>query len=112
MGMDVCVFSKSPIPFIYGKNWKALRLALYSWVKTAPIRAAVSLANGYILNHIEGLDTPFNLFRTLKNIYGSRLKCEAGYMGFDNSGVYRKIHPIASGDKPLNKEASSIDSLQ
>lgn len=74
-------------------------------------RAAISLANGYVLNHIEGLDTPYNLYKTLKKIYGSRLRCEAGYTGFDG-GEYKIVYPVGPSERPANAEASIIDSLQ
>ena len=94
------------------KKWETSPPNFIAFGKNCSSRAASSLASGYVVNHIEGLDTPYNLYKTLKKIYGSRLRCEAGYMGFDSNGEYKKIFDIGTSEKPSNKEASSIDSLQ
>jgi hypothetical protein len=75
-------------------------------------RLAFSLVSANILDFIEGLDTPYNLYRTLKRIYGFQLRCEAGYMGFDTTGEYKIIRPIEPDSKPSETRASSIDALQ
>jgi hypothetical protein len=75
-------------------------------------RAAIALNAGNVISHISGLDTPYNLYRTLKKVYGSRLQCEAGYAGFQG-GEYKIVYAPAPGDKPTtDTNASSIDVLQ
>lgn len=94
------------------KEWEANPPNFIFLGENCSNKAAISLAAGHVLSHIQGLDTPYNLYRTLKKIYGSSLKCEAGYAGFDG-GEYKIVHPLAPGDQPAqDAEASIIDVLQ
>lgn len=52
-------------------------------------RAANSLTAGDVLHHVRGIDTPFHVFRTMREIHGNSVRTEAGFAGFDDQGVYR-----------------------
>jgi hypothetical protein len=61
-------------------------------------RAADTLRAGGVMYGIENLETPYNLFKTLKKRYGDSLKCTAGYAGFGTDGIYGIQRSISSSD--------------
>jgi hypothetical protein len=76
-------------------------------------RAAIALAEGHVITHIKGLDTPYNLYRTLKQIYGPALECTTGFAGFEG-GEYKIVYKVDASDVPatFRDGSSMIDALQ
>lgn len=65
---------------------------------------------GILGGGISGLDTPNHLFEALRNTYGGKLKCVAGYFGYDASGK-PYIRPFSPGTPRQPNSKNSTDKL-